>query len=606
MSAITCHAEPDEAPFEEELGVAESAITVAQAIDSSCSTLTVKGLGQQIIDQANCIAPGAYSEVPDLGNVSLGDSIPYLQEPARDAFVDALNDNPGMNITINSMLRTVAQQLLLYRWYLNGECGISLAASPGASNHETGLAFDTSQYNAWRPTLEAHGFVWLGGNDPVHFDYAGPGVVDHGGVDVLAFQQLWNDNNPDDLIDEDGAYGPQTEARLLASPAEGFPGTVVCEVDEPRPDVALAVGFESDVDTFVDGPSAGIVDLFEREPTSWWIVVDNGGEGVATDVVLAIDLEEASFDVDDFVIERSASADGPFEADPATTSDQNPAHGVSLVGRFDLHLGAIEPGERKRVALEVDPLLYSVDTDAAPTLRTWVSKVDDLYAQDAFGGDVINVDDSQSFGGGRLELAQQADIYSRTHWEWESPRLEGVSGSGALSFSSSSTTLDLTSDEAGAAIMMPPTNLSTPVSATVQVRASRSGGSGRALLLVARDASELEGAEAFELDLAADGAQHELTVDIGQGRIRRIAFIPFEDSPGVSSVDFLRIDGVVPIDDEGTSGSSGDADGDADGDSNGCTCIAARGERSGGAAGLLAVMSILGLGLLRRRRRPAS
>jgi hypothetical protein len=36
------------------------------------------------------------------------------------------------------MLRTVAQQYLLYTWYQNGQCGIGLAAKLGNSNHETG------------------------------------------------------------------------------------------------------------------------------------------------------------------------------------------------------------------------------------------------------------------------------------------------------------------------------------------------------------------------------------------------------------------------------------------------------------------------------------
>ena len=132
------------------------------------------------------------------------------------ALVAALQDKPGTTMTINSALRTVAQQLLLYRWYQNGQCNIGLAATPGNSNHETGLALDINQYSTWRTTLEAHGFRWFGSNDAVHFDYNGPGAVDYRGMDVLAFQTLWNENNPGDLIDEDGIYGPQTAAAVQA------------------------------------------------------------------------------------------------------------------------------------------------------------------------------------------------------------------------------------------------------------------------------------------------------------------------------------------------------------------------------------------------------
>jgi hypothetical protein len=42
------------------------------------------------------------------------------------------------------------------------------------------------------------------------------------GLSVLAFQRLWNRNNPKDRLAEDGAYGPQTEARLARAPSAGF------------------------------------------------------------------------------------------------------------------------------------------------------------------------------------------------------------------------------------------------------------------------------------------------------------------------------------------------------------------------------------------------
>jgi hypothetical protein len=41
---------------------------------------------------------------------------------------------------------------------------------------------------------------------------------------VRAFQVLWNRNNPNDLIDEDGIYGEEeTGPALRVSPIGGFP-----------------------------------------------------------------------------------------------------------------------------------------------------------------------------------------------------------------------------------------------------------------------------------------------------------------------------------------------------------------------------------------------
>ena len=46
------------------------------------------------------------------------------------------------SLQINSALRTIAQQYLLYDWYHEGRCGITAAAHVGNSNHEGGRAVD--------------------------------------------------------------------------------------------------------------------------------------------------------------------------------------------------------------------------------------------------------------------------------------------------------------------------------------------------------------------------------------------------------------------------------------------------------------------------------
>ena len=208
-----------------------SANTVEQAAASSCSTASVKGLSFQIIEEGNCLNPGAYAPLSLPVNASASSNVfLFLEQPARDKLAAALSANSSKHLSISSMLRTVAQQFLLYRWYQTGRCGISLAAKPGNSNHETGLAIDVSEYSAWKSAFTAHGFKWLGSADPWHFDYVGAGAVSHKGLDVKAFQRLWNRNNPGDKISEDGAWGPATEARMKVSPPNGFPVGAQCGV----------------------------------------------------------------------------------------------------------------------------------------------------------------------------------------------------------------------------------------------------------------------------------------------------------------------------------------------------------------------------------------
>jgi hypothetical protein len=245
LSVASCAATPPEYPEEgdgpeptEDRDDAVTVKTVGEAVSATCTTASVKGLSQQIIAEGQCFQPNAYVEIPKMSNVSFGPNVfPFLEKPARDALVSALEANPGKSMSVNSMLRTVAQQYLLYRWYKLGKCGIGLAAKPGNSNHETGLAMDINEYSTWKTPLQSRGFKWYGSGDKVHFDYTGAGAVDYKGVDVEAFQRLWNLNHPEDLIDEDGAWGPQTEARMKKAPAAGFEkGSTCAPQPEPEPE----------------------------------------------------------------------------------------------------------------------------------------------------------------------------------------------------------------------------------------------------------------------------------------------------------------------------------------------------------------------------------
>ena len=216
-------------PADEGVTEAVTSGSVAFAAANSCSTTSVKGLSLQIIAEGNCISPGAYSQIPTRANLTVGSAVfPFLELPARNALVGSLDAHPGTHMTINSALRTVAQQFLLFTWFQTGRCSIKLAATPGNSNHETGLALDVSEASTWRSSLEGRGFRFFGSADPVHYDFVGTGAVSHKGLDVKAFQRLWNRNHPEDVISVDGDYGPQTEARMKLAPAAGFAKGAIC------------------------------------------------------------------------------------------------------------------------------------------------------------------------------------------------------------------------------------------------------------------------------------------------------------------------------------------------------------------------------------------
>lgn len=203
--------------------------TVQQAAAKSCSTSSVDGLSRQIVRQSRCIDPNAFVAVPAQPNLETDAHVfLYMERSARDQLVRVLAAHRDQTMTVHSALRTVAQQYLLRSWATSKRCGIQLATLPGESNHETGLALDISQPQKWRAALEASGFTWLGAKDRVHFDYRGRGASSRTGVDVMAFQQLWNRNHPEDPISATGRYNAATEVRLKSAPSAGFPVGAGC------------------------------------------------------------------------------------------------------------------------------------------------------------------------------------------------------------------------------------------------------------------------------------------------------------------------------------------------------------------------------------------
>ena len=111
----------------------DSDVTVGN-VGTTCSTASVIGLSKQIADQIGCDNPtglvpfAASSKITITSNAVL----PYLAKNAKTDLVDA---GASGVLQVNSAFRTIAQQYLLYKWYTQGACGITAAATVGHSNH---------------------------------------------------------------------------------------------------------------------------------------------------------------------------------------------------------------------------------------------------------------------------------------------------------------------------------------------------------------------------------------------------------------------------------------------------------------------------------------
>jgi murein L,D-transpeptidase YcbB/YkuD len=206
--------------------------TVKEAIEAMIrsrivDTGKVSGLSRQIIAQMNTLQTGILINFENLSGI-VSSHEPHLnlylqagaKEYLRAALREGISKQPTLKMTVNSAYRTVAQQYVLYQIYRRDPKLIPLAAVPGNSNHEDGLAIDVNNYNAWKPYLLAHGWQWQGSRDPVHFFSSGRSDV--GNLGVKAFQSLWNKYHPTEQMTVDGNFGEQTAAKMDRTPISGF------------------------------------------------------------------------------------------------------------------------------------------------------------------------------------------------------------------------------------------------------------------------------------------------------------------------------------------------------------------------------------------------
>ncbi len=93
------------------------------------------------------------------------------------------------------------------------------------------MAIDIEDYKGWQPYLESEGWKWFGAFDSDHFDFFRSGVSDISKLPIKSFQQLWNLNNPEDKLLENGVFDSKTEKRLNQALADGFPKGEKCSIE---------------------------------------------------------------------------------------------------------------------------------------------------------------------------------------------------------------------------------------------------------------------------------------------------------------------------------------------------------------------------------------
>jgi N-acetylmuramoyl-L-alanine amidase len=252
--------------------------SVGNAIDAmiksrSVDTGKVGGLSRQIIAQTNTLGSNILLSIEGLNDrlsIVKSDSMhPFLQLGARQSLRQVLNEQSNLKMRINSAYRTVAQQHILHQLYVRQTGLIKLAAKPGRSNHENGLALDIEDFSKWKPILEANRWIWQGEKDKVHFSFS-IGNNELGKIGVQAFQSLWNKYNPEDIMTVDGSFGDLTAERMNRSPAAGFVFRIFKKGDKSPTilkirQALIAAGFKIPISDFFDPAMEKAVKDFQQK-----------------------------------------------------------------------------------------------------------------------------------------------------------------------------------------------------------------------------------------------------------------------------------------------------------------------------------------------------
>ena len=94
-----------------------------------------------------------------------GHAVVKMQKAAHEA---------GVYLAITSGFRTMAEQKYLYNCYLTGSCNNgNLAAKPGYSNHQSGIALDLTTSGWLAKNAGKYGFVRTVPSEDWHYEYTG-------------------------------------------------------------------------------------------------------------------------------------------------------------------------------------------------------------------------------------------------------------------------------------------------------------------------------------------------------------------------------------------------------------------------------------------------
>ena len=169
-----------------------------------------------------------------------------LAPGAADSFMKMKSAaaSDGVNLTLTSSYRSYAEQAYLYQLYKSGRG--NLAAPPGQSKHEKGLAIDVANGIPWMQR-NAQRFGWKANvpGEPWHFEYLGGGGINTPAPAQIASQGTQQRKQPPKgtpaQIASQGTQQRQQVSQQLSQQRNG-PTIIVMEESQPAQQQSSARG----------------------------------------------------------------------------------------------------------------------------------------------------------------------------------------------------------------------------------------------------------------------------------------------------------------------------------------------------------------------------
>ncbi|MFU8803010.1 MAG: cell wall-binding repeat-containing protein [Bradymonadaceae bacterium] len=258
----------------------------------------------------------------------------------------------GVNISVVSGFRTMAQQEYFYNCYRTKRCNNgNLAARPGYSNHQDGRALDLNTrgagvYNWLSRNASRYGFQRTVPSEPWHWEYRA---------------------------------GVKVSPQVCSAPAPPPPPTYNMNIGVKV--VGLTNFYNQGSSNKL--PDALVGDRFQAE-----VLVTNRSSVRVGPVRMGYWFEHPHMKAVGYRIDTDSPHHNrrSWRVNSANSDTKNPAKSnMGRNGTLEIH--SFAPGETKRVLIDLEATQYSIGRADHPDVRVWIRHISNVYGeQTSFGG----------------------------------------------------------------------------------------------------------------------------------------------------------------------------------------------------------------------------